>query len=182
MIRRVRRPLIALACLALSCIRYVPRPIDPGATAQALRERTLDVAGPLTLEALTEAMWRLNADVAVARAQYATALAAITTSRERPNPIASVSLQRKDSDPGVLSPWVSNFGIDLPVEFPSKRRARIDAARENAYAALARVGSAAWQARSRLRSRMVDAWAGRERGAVLSREIEIQRDIVEAFG
>src|SRR5205823_6199313 len=61
-------------------------------------------------------------------------------------------------------------------------RARIEAARENAYAALARVGSVAWQARSRLRARMVDAWAGRERGAVLSREIEIQRDMVEAFG
>jgi outer membrane protein, heavy metal efflux system len=181
-IARVRRPFIAIACLAFSCVRYVPRPIDAAATAQLLRARTLDVAGPLTLDALTEAMWRLNADVAVARAQYASALAAVATSRERPNPSVNANLQRKNSDPGVLSPWVSNFGIDLPVEFPSKRRARVDAARENAYAALAHVGSVAWQARSRLRARMLDAWIARERQAVLSREIEIQRDIVEAFG
>lgn len=184
MIAAVRRPpaIAAIACLAFSCIHYVPRPIDAAATAQALRTRTLDVAGPLTLDALTGEMWRLNADVAVARAQYETALAAISTSRERPNPTVNASLQRKNSDPGVLSPWVSNFGIDLPVEFPSKRRARIDEARENTYAALAHIGSVAWQARSRLRARMVDAWAAGQRGQILNRELEIQRDIVEAFG
>jgi outer membrane protein TolC len=177
----VRRPLIVLVILAASCVRYVPRPLDTATTAAALRARTLDVAGPLTLEALTGEMWRLNGDIAVARAQYETALAAVETSRERPNPSVNASLQRKDSDPGKLSPWVSNFGIDLPVEFPSKRRARVDAARENAYAALAHVGGVAWQARSRLRARMLDAWIAGERLAALQRQLDIQRDVVEAF-
>lgn len=182
MIPAVRRPLAiaAIACLAFSCVRYVPRPIDASAIAQELRSRTLELNEPLTLEKLTAEMWRLNPDVAVARAQYETALAAITTSRERPNPTVSASLQRKN-DPGIQSPWVSNFGIDLPVEFPSKRRARVDEARENAYSALAHIGSVAWQARSRLRARLLDAWAAERREQVLNSEIGIQRDIVEAF-
>ena len=50
MIPAVRRPLIAIACLAFSCVRYVPRPIDAAATADALRSRTLEVKEPLTFE------------------------------------------------------------------------------------------------------------------------------------
>jgi cobalt-zinc-cadmium efflux system outer membrane protein len=181
MIRFVRRLTCLIAIVAASCIRYVPKPIDVAATAASLASRTLDVAPPFTFAKLTETAMRLNADVAVARADYEVARAALVTAGERPNPTVNASLQRKDSDPGLLSPWISNFGIDLPLEFPSKRRARLDAARESAYAALARVGGTMWQVRSRLRARMLDTWAAAQRQQILGREEAIQRDIVEAF-
>jgi outer membrane protein TolC len=177
----VRRLTTVIALVACSCIHYVPRPIDAAATAAALQARTLDLAPPFTLANLTGAAMRLNPDVAVARADYQVARAGLLTAGERPNPAVNASLQRKDSDPGILSPWISNFGIDLPLELPSKRRARLDAARETAYAALARVGGTMWQVRSRIRARMLDTWAAAQREEILRREETIQRDIVEAF-
>lgn len=177
----MRRLTIGFVLAAAACIRYIPRPLDVNASAASLQARTLDVAPPLTLENATEAAMRLNPDVAVARADFDVTRAALITAGERPNPTINANVQRKNSDPGILSPWVSNFGIDLPFELPSKRGARIDVARENAYAALARVSAAMWQVRGRVRARMVDAWSAAQRLDVLSREETIERDIVEAF-
>ncbi len=185
--------------LVAACVSYAPRPLEPQANGRALAERSLDTAGvhqfverslgrtvepwpppSWPLDVLTAAAFELNPQIAVARAEYDTARAAIRTAGEIPNPTASASVQYKPSDP-QLSPWVTNYGIDLPIEFPGKRRARIASATHAANAALARVSSTAWDVRSRVRARAVDLWAARQREDVLQRELTIEKDIVEIF-
>jgi len=196
----VRRLAAVVALATASCIHYTPRPLDPQTNAVSVTQRRLDDAAvrafaeqslkttfpqwppaTWTLDSLTAAALYFNPDVAVARASHATDLAAIATAGERPNPVVNASLQRKNSDPGLLSPWVSNFGIDFPFELPAKRRGRIAQATETAAASEARIGSVAWAVRSRLRARMLDLYASQQRLAVLDREDALEKDIVELF-
>jgi len=192
-----RFPLVLL--LASACIPYVPRPLDPQTNAAALQQRRLDDPNvrafaeqslkrqfdrwppeSWNLDTLTAVALYFNPDIAVARAEQATAAAAIATARERPNPTLTASPQHKPSDP-QLSPWVSNFGFDFPLELPAKRRERIAQATELAAASQARIGAIAWGVRSRLRARMLDLFAARQREAALDREESIENDIVELF-
>jgi outer membrane protein TolC len=194
-------PRAALAALLIltSCIPYAPRPLDPAANAAAVEGRRLDDPAlrvyaeqslghpfatwpPATwdLEALTAAALYFNPDVAVARAEHASALAAVTTAQERPNPAVNASLQHKDSDP-ALSPWVSSFGIDLTIETAGKRAARVAQANESAEAAQARIASVAWSVRSRLRARLLDVFAAELRTPVFTDEERIESDIVAIF-
>lgn len=191
--------LVALFVLT-SCIAYVPRPLEPAGNAAAIEQRRLDdpalrayaesslgrafgtwPPAAWDLDALTAAAFYFNPDVAVARAEQASALAAVTTAGERPNPVGNASLQRKNSDPS-LSPWVSSFGIDLTLETAGKRGLRVAQARAGADAAKARVASAAWLARSHVRARLLDLYAARLRGPALADEELIENDIVEVFG
>lgn len=185
--------------LIAGCVSYTARPIEPQANARALEQRTLESAdvhqfvehslghpvepwppSQWTLDVLTAASMHLNPQVAVARAEYDTARAAIVTAGERPNPTASASVEHKPS--GIEpSPWVTSYGIDVPIEWPGKRRARIASATHAADAALARVSSMGWDVRSRLRARAVDLWAAQQRQDVLRREQSIEQDIVEIF-
>ncbi|HEY3052040.1 MAG TPA: TolC family protein [Thermoanaerobaculia bacterium] len=178
---------------------YVPRPIEPQANARTLEQRRLDTADihefvertvgrsfaqwpppAWNLDVLTAASFRLNPQVAVSRAEYERARASIITARERPNPTASASIEHKPS--GIEpSPWVSTFDLDVPIEMPAKRRARVDQAIHATNAALARVSTTAWDVRSRLRGRLLDVWAAQRREGVLEREENIERDIVEIF-
>lgn len=188
-----RAALAALLALT-SCIPYVPRPLDPAASATALEMRRLDdpalrayaeqsLGHPITtwdVDALSAAALYFNPDVAVARAEHATALAAMKTAGERPNPTVNASLQHKDSDPN-LSPWVSSFGVDLTLETAGKLGARVAQARAGAEAAQARIASVAWNARSRVRARMLDVYAARLRMPALADEERIEDDIVAIF-
>lgn len=175
---------------------YVSQPLDPQRSASELEHRTLDAPAvraaaervlghPVdpwpprswTLDLLTAAAFELNPQVAVARAEYATARASLVTARELPNPSATVSVEHKNEP----KPWVTSYGLDLTLELPAKRRARRDLAIHAANAALVRVSAAAWEARARLRSQMLDVWAAGQRQAVLERQKQIDADIVELF-
>lgn len=196
----MRRSLLIVAITATACISYTPRPLDPKTNAAAIEQRRLDDPAlhafveksldatlpqwpPATwsVDTLTAAALYFNPDVAVARAAHATDVAGIATAGERPNPVLSASLQRKNSDPGLLSPWVSSFGIDFPFELPAKRRGRIAQATENAAASEARIGAVAWGVRSRIRGRMLDIRTAGVHHDLLARQQAIQKDIVEIF-
>ncbi len=198
MISSVRRSLLPLLILC-GCVTYVPRPVDPAANARTLQSRRLDdpalhayaqeslgrniaqwPPAQWDLDLLTAAAFYFNPEIAVARAEHATALAAIRTARQRPNPTGSVSLEHKAPTP-EQSPWVSTFGFDLPLELPARRRARTDQAIAAAEALRSRVSVVAWAIRSRLRGRLLDMYTAQERAAVLKRELDIERDIVEIF-
>src|SRR5260221_136210 len=197
--RSVPRAALAALLVLTSCVPYAPRLLDPAANAAAVEGRRLDdpalrayaeqsLGHPFAtwppprwdLEALTAAALYFNPDVALARAAHAGALAAVTTAGERPNPTVNASLQHKDSDP-ALSPWVSSFGIDLTIETGGKRAARVGQARESAEAAQARIASAAWNARSRVRARLLDVYAAQLRAPLFTDEERIQNDIVAIF-
>lgn len=188
-----RAALAALLGLT-ACIPYTPRPLDPAAGVAALDARRLDdpalhvyieqsLGHAITawdVETLSAAALYYNPEIAVARAEHATAVAAMTTARERPNPTVNASLQRKDSDPS-FSPWVSSFGIDLPFETAGKRGARVAQARAGADAAQARIATVAWNARSHVRARLLDVYAAQLRMPALAEEERIENDIVAIF-
>jgi cobalt-zinc-cadmium efflux system outer membrane protein len=77
---------------------------------------------PLTLSQALELAGRQNLDLAAARALRAVALAGVRIAGERPNPTANFSATRD-------SPHQSLF-FDQPLEIGSRRRRRIDFARE----------------------------------------------------
>ena len=197
-IPRVQRRLAVAALFLAGCISIAPRPVDPAANAAQIAARRLDDPALRTyaeqslgrsyetwppvswdLDTLTAAAFFFNDTIRVARADAAVAAAAIATARERPNPTASASLERK-AEPGK-SPWVSLFGIDLPIEPPRVRRGRISRAEETAAAERARIAGAAWNVRSALRSRLADVMAADGRLAALESQEETEKDIVEIF-
>lgn len=177
----------------------MPRPVDPAANARAIESRLLDdpafhayVRGNLgrtisewppakwDLDLLTAAAFYFNPEIAVARAQHATAVASITTALQRPNPTAAASLEHK-APTAEQKPWVSSFGFDFPLELPVKRRARVDQAIASTEALRSRISVVAWDARSRLRQHMLDVWASAQRQDALTRQQDVERDIVEIF-
>ena len=93
-----------LMVLSFGCQSYLPKPLDPGATAAGFGNRTLDDPG---LRAFLEAQhaggaWSVDklalagawfqGDVAVARARAEEAAAGISTAGERPNPVLCVRI------------------------------------------------------------------------------------------
>ncbi len=194
----MRRCLLALLILS-GCVAYVPRPVDPAANARAIESRRLDdpvlhayaeeslgrtipewPPAKWDLDLLTAAAFYFNPDIAVARAEHATAIAAIITARQLRNPTGGISLEHK-APTTEQKPWVSTFGFDLPLELPAKRRARADQAIATAEALRSRISVVAWGIRSDLRGDMLDVYTAQQRAVVLAREQEIERDIVEIF-
>ncbi len=166
--------LILAASLALSagCARFTAQPIDPSRSAAALTGRRLSDK-TWTLKALVEEAVRNHPDVAVARAQYETARAAIRTAGERPNPTVAVS-------PQIVTPYVDwifgTYGVDFDwtIEAAGRRARRIDVAEADVRAAAAHVIDATWKARVAVRKALLDLYAAERRSALLADAIAKQ--------
>ena len=74
-----------LVFVAAGCVRFSAKPIDAGMSATRLGNRRL-AAKTWTLKSLVDEAVRNHPEVALARAQYHTAKAAIRTAGERPPP------------------------------------------------------------------------------------------------
>src|SRR5205814_951404 len=102
----------ALPLLSGSCShfeRYSPRPLDAERNAARLTNRRLE-GKTWTLQSLTADALKHHPDIAVARAKYDTAAAAVRTAGERPNPTLALS-------PQIVTPfkrWIQGtYGIDF---------------------------------------------------------------------
>lgn len=161
---------------------YAPQPLAPADSAEAFRARTLNDAGLGAVEVwglpqLTQAALRLHPDIELARAQWRAAQAAETTAGQKPNPTISGSGEHHSRANGI-SPWTLTLGIDIPIETHGKREARIEQATALSAAAKLDIAQAAWQIRSRLRSRLLELYAIRQQAAQLHREADIRAQIV----
>jgi len=99
---RFRGPAILclLSLLAGSCTpfaRFEAKPLDVDARATRLTERRLG-GRTWTLPLLTEEALKHHPEIAVARAKYDLAVAAVRSAGERPNPSATLS-------PQIVTPW-----------------------------------------------------------------------------
>lgn len=160
--------------LATGCAHYKYHPvsISPPALAQSLYSRSLDdpelrswmqqsanfqpPTWPLNtwdLNALTLAAYYFNSDLDVARANVASAEAAIRTAAMKPNPIVAVG-PGYETDP--TAPFIMAFNFDLPIETAGKRGYRIASATHLSQASRLQLAQAAWVVRSRVRSAFVD--------------------------
>lgn len=152
--------------------KYHAAPISPPALAQGLYSRSLDdpelrswmsqsadfqpPSWPLEtwdLNALTLAAYYFNPDLDVARANVASAEAAIRTAAMKPNPSVGVG-PGYESDP--TAPFIMAFNFDLPIETAGKRGYRIASATHLSEASRLQLAETAWAVRSRVRASVVD--------------------------
>ena len=187
-----------LAGLVLcGCVRFQPKPLNPGETAEQLENRALTNSNfkdfletnlhrelsswPLTnwdFETLTLAAFYYNPSLAVARADWRVALGGTQTAAERPNPTVSATGVYEPAA-GAASPWIPGVIFDLPLETFKKRRRRIEEAQHLSEAARFSVAVAAWKVRSELRTSLVDFIAAHQRVEALQRQIALREEITD---
>ena len=166
------RPILLATLLLGGCVRYAPQPLDPASAAAQLTGERL--GGKLwTLPALEEEAVRRQPAVAVARAEYSTAHAAIVTAGESPNPTVSISPQAPVELRNFLTGTYA-IDFDWTVETAGKRSRRLVVAHENARAAAARLLEAEWKARALARQALLDLYAAEERTRLLQEAITEQ--------
>ena len=166
---------------------YTPQPVEPAKVAESMRARTLADAGlgevpAWGLPELTKASMRLNPELDTARAQWRAAQAAEITAGQRPNPSLSTSGEHH-SRANAVSPWTWSLSIEIPVETHGKRETRIEQATALSEAARYDIGQTAWNIRSQLRTRLLDAYAIDQRIAQLKKEADLRLricDLLEA--
>jgi outer membrane protein TolC len=182
---------LAFACGAGACVKYVPAPLTPDATARAFALRTLadsGLAAALTTvaadtlprwspEYLALAAWYFRPEVESARRGWRTAQAAEVTAGQRPQPGVAVTGLRSEAGP-FESPWGGILTLTIPVELGGKRGARVQAARSRSAVAELTARQVAWEVASDVRTAALtsiqrdsntSAWARR---VVLSQALE----------
>jgi outer membrane protein TolC len=80
--------------------------------------------------------------------------------------------------PGNFSPWLVSANLDVPIETAGKRGKRIAQANQLAEAAYWDFVSAAWQARSRLRTALLNLYAASETESLLAGQESGQSNVV----
>ena len=171
---------VSLTLVAAGCARFTAKPLDPAGNAARLSGRRLAVK-TWTLQALAEEAARHQPEVAVARAQYQTAKAAIRTAGERPNPTIALS-------PQIVTPYTAliagTYGVDFDWTFETagKRSRRREVARENVRAAAARVIEATWKARVAVRKALLELYAAEQRGKLLGDAVARQDELLKLIG
>ena len=166
----------SLALAGAGCAHYSAQPLDASRSAATLSGRRLS-SKLWTLHALAEEAARNAPDVAVARAQYATAKAAIRTAGERPNPTVALS-------PQIVTPYkafnAGTYGVDFDWTFETagKRSRRLDVARAGVNAAAAHVIDATWKARVAVRKALLELYAAEQRTKLLGDAIGKQGELL----
>jgi len=152
--------------------KYQGSPISTSALAHTLQARTLDdpdlrswmkqaaeyeaPSWPLEtwdLNALTLASFYFNPDLDVARAETASADAAISTAAMKPNPSVSVG---PGYESGAQGPFTMALNFSLPIETAGKRGYRVASATHLSLASRMQLAQTAWSIRGRVRSALID--------------------------
>ena len=174
-IRFVSTTALALACTG--CLHFDSKPLDPTRRAAVLTGRSLG-GKTWTLRALTDEAIANSADIALARAHYATAKAALGTADERPNPTVAIA-------PQIITPttsWIANtYGVDFDWTFETadKRTRRKDVARATSRAAAAGVIEATWKVRAAVRKAMLELSAAERKAALLNEVTAKQAEVIK---
>ena len=173
---------VLLSALVAGCgqfARFVPQPLDAATGAARLDERHLSTK-TWTLRELTNDAVTHHPDIAVARAKYESAVAAVRTAGERPNPTLALS-------PQVVTPftkWVTGtYGVDFDWTFETagKRSERLLLAHAQVRAAAANVIDATWTVRAAVRKAFLEVYAAEQRARLLDEAITQQAGLLEAI-
>lgn len=182
---------------AAGCVRFDPQSLSPAKTGELFDARSLsdprlesfletngiaathDGANRTwDLRSLTLVTFYFHPDLAVARAQWATAEAAEITAGERPNPSVTFTPGYDAQIPGAPSPWIFPVTFDWPIETAGKRRHRIEQARSESVAAYWKWAGAIWQARSRVRDALLAVNLAERTGRLLDQQQAAQSNVV----
>ena len=159
--------------------KFAAKPLDPEAGASRLTDRCLS-GGTWTLQSLTDEAVKHHPDIAVARAKYDSAVAAVRTAGERPNPTVAAS-------PQVVTPWTKwiagTYGLDFDWTFETagKRSKRALVAHAQVRAAAADVIDATWKVRAAVRKAFLEVYAAEQKEKLLNAAISQQSELLKAF-
>lgn len=169
--------LLMAACSPFA--HYTEQPLDLMISAMKLTDRHLS-AKTWSLPNLTDEAVKHHPDIAVARAKYDSAVAAVHTAGERPNPTVALS-------PQIVTPfthWIAGtYGVDFDWTFETagKRSKRLLVAHAQVRAAAANVIDATWKVRSAVRKAFLEVYAAEQRAKLLNDAIAQQGELLKAF-
>jgi len=177
------------------CVHFTSQPLSPTDTAAAFDSRSLtnenlrqfmETNGTTgewppqvwPLRDLTFVALYYHPDVALARAQWESAKAAIITAGERPNPSVTVTPGYDSQIPGTPSPWIVPVSIDIPIETAGKRGYRMAQERHSAEGAYWKYVGTMWQARSNVRLALLNLQAADCTRTLLDDQVSAQSNVV----
>jgi cobalt-zinc-cadmium efflux system outer membrane protein len=185
----------ATLLLLVGCSGLSPEPIDPVKTESQFRLRRLDDpdflswleaqgvarAPAWTPDALTLAAFYYHPDLDVVRARLLGSKAAESTAGEIPNPTVNGDLEKVlGSTVAGISPWVSGFNLQMPLDFLWKRGYRIEEAQAKTRSARLELAEAAWQVRRRVRAAMLEDLLLRREVALREAEAALRAETTAA--
>lgn len=173
------------------CQAYLPKSLDPQATAVHFGKRRLDdpqlrsaivssghwsrsrswPPSPWKLRELQGAALFYHPEIAVAKAKATTAQAGIQTADTRPNPTLSF-LPELGNPGGGVTPWVLGFALDVPIETANKRGERTAQAQAVSNAAALSIADTAWSVSSGVRAALLDLESAIRRLEILEAQRE----------
>lgn len=186
--------LAGMVGLLVGCAKYEDRPIRPAETAIALEARRLDdprlarfieAASPgagrdWNLSSLTLASLYFHPEMELSRAKLAVAEAAVTTAKQRPNPILSF-LPSYNTTVTTPSPWTIGSVITFLVDVSGQRTAKIEQSESMVEAAREDLATASWQVRGKVRSALLALWAAKGRSILVNQRAAAQDQFVAAL-
>jgi len=188
---------VAAVGLCFGCQAYLPKTLDPQATAIRFGNRRLDdpqlraaiissghwsrsrswPPSPWRLRELQGAALYYHPEIAVAKAKAATARAAIATADTAPNPTLSFAPELGNPGGGV-NPWVLGFSLDYQIETANKRGQRTAQAQAQTNAAALSIADTAWTVSSGVRAALLELESATRRLEVLEAQRENDDAIV----
>ena len=133
-------------------------------------------------EKLSLAAFYYHPSLAVARAQWQTAIGAKITASQRLNPTLAASPGYDFTATSIgLNPWIPGVSLDIPIETMGKRGYRQAQARHLSDSARLNIASIAWQVRGNLRSNLIEYSAARDRESLLQKQSKLQTQIVQSL-
>ncbi|HVN64583.1 MAG TPA: TolC family protein, partial [Candidatus Binataceae bacterium] len=129
------------------------------------------------LDLLTLAAFYYQPSLEVARADWRSAQGATITAAARLNPSVSAAGGYDNGIANNFSVWQPSITFDIPLQTAGKRHRKMEQARWESESAHLAVAQAAWQARSQLRSSLVDFVTAQRRTALLRQQSDLQKQI-----
>ena len=188
---------LLLSVLATAgCAAYHPRPIVPIQNLEDFEARRLDAPelGAFLrarneapgwppyrwdLRTLTFAAFFYSPELDVARAQWAVARGGVVTAGGSSNQGVTAAVgYNSTTDKNVVTPWIPEVALDLPLDIAGKRGIRINAARQLSEAARLNVLSAAWQVRGSVRQGFLELYVATVSDSLYARQRDLQAEIV----
>ncbi len=184
-----------LALLATGCAlqTYQPQPLDPARSQAALT--AIDPTDPALRDALARhgievSLWPLpqwnlaaltalanevRADLAVARAERASADATRQSARATGNPAFDIIAEHHSARGGNGSPWTFGLALELPLTGATRRTARLARADAESSQAQWQLALRAWQVRGEVRDAHVKWHVAQLAAAALDSELALRR-------
>lgn len=174
----MRRVGFSAAILALglsACVQYAPAPPHPEAFPAAVDARRLAEMPPgvawTGADLLSAALTR-NPQIAEARAKYLAALAAVRVARSPPGPSLTLTAEYASETPR----WGYGGASDIPLDYGTRRGARITTADLQALQAFYDYGETVWSVRTDLEKARVDLNSARTEMVLATLALAVRAD------